>query len=78
VSESLAEQLALLFGAPNDRPPHEALSDREFRVMVMLASERRPRGRRCLVPEREDHQHVPVAGVRKMNMRNNASSLSTP
>jgi DNA-binding NarL/FixJ family response regulator len=38
VSEALAEQLAVLVGSPADRPPHEALSDRELRVMLMIAS----------------------------------------
>ena len=38
VSESLGEQLAQLLGSATDRPPHEALSDREFRVMLLLAS----------------------------------------
>ena len=38
VSEGLAEQLAMLLGSGTDRPPHETLSDREIRVMVMLAS----------------------------------------
>ncbi len=62
VSESLAEQLAVLLGSGTDRPPHEALSDREFRVMVMLASrEDGLRGGRRPLPQREDHQHVPLA-----------------
>ena len=73
VSESLAEQLALLFGAPNDRPPHEALSDREFRVMVMLASGK-------TASEVADALCLSVKTIstyrsralRKMNMRNNA------
>ena len=38
VSEALGEQLAFLLGSATDRPPHEALSDREFHVMIMLAS----------------------------------------
>jgi two-component system invasion response regulator UvrY len=73
VSESLAEQLALLFGAPTDRPPHEALSDREFRVMVMLASGK-------TASEVADALCLSVKTIstyrsralRKMNMRNNA------
>jgi DNA-binding NarL/FixJ family response regulator len=38
VSEALGEQLAFLVGSTTDRPPHEMLSDREFHVMIMLAS----------------------------------------
>ncbi len=38
VSASLGEQLAFLLDSGTDRPPHETLSDREFRVMLMLAS----------------------------------------
>jgi DNA-binding NarL/FixJ family response regulator len=38
VSEALGEQLAFLLGSATDRPPHEMLSDREFHVMIMLAS----------------------------------------
>ncbi len=37
ISPTLAEKLAFEIGAPSDRPPHEALSDREFQVMRMIA-----------------------------------------
>ena len=38
VSASLAERLALLIESPDDRAPHERLSDREYRVMILMAS----------------------------------------
>jgi len=73
VSEALAEQLAVLLGSGTDRPPHEALSDREFRVMVMLASGK-------TASEVADELCLSVKTIstyrsralRKMNMRNNA------
>lgn len=40
VSASLAERLASMLDASGDRPPHERLSDREYRVMIMIASGR--------------------------------------
>jgi two-component system, NarL family, invasion response regulator UvrY len=73
VSERLAEQLAVLLGSATDRPPHETLSDREFRVMVMLASGK-------TASEVADELCLSVKTIstyrsralRKMNMRNNA------
>ncbi len=38
VSVALAEKLASELAAPGDRPLHETLSDREYRIMCMLAS----------------------------------------
>jgi DNA-binding NarL/FixJ family response regulator len=38
VSPSLAEKLALDLEIRSETPPHEALSDREFQVMCMIAS----------------------------------------
>jgi DNA-binding NarL/FixJ family response regulator len=38
VSASLAEKLAVELSPDAQRPPHETLSDREYRVMWMLAS----------------------------------------
>lgn len=38
ISPTLAEKLAFEIGAPADRPPHEALSDREFQVMRRIAA----------------------------------------
>lgn len=40
VSPSLAEKLAARLTPDQDRPPHERLSDREYRVMWLLASGR--------------------------------------
>jgi DNA-binding NarL/FixJ family response regulator len=40
VSPSLAERLVIDFENASDRPPHEALSDREFEVMLLIASGR--------------------------------------
>jgi DNA-binding NarL/FixJ family response regulator len=33
----LAERLALELGAPRDRAPHEALSEREFEILKLIA-----------------------------------------
>jgi two-component system, NarL family, invasion response regulator UvrY len=38
VTSSLAESLAVYLEADSDRPPHELLSDREYEVMLMIAS----------------------------------------
>jgi DNA-binding NarL/FixJ family response regulator len=38
VSLALAERLVVDIGRGTDRPPHEALSDREFEVMRLIAS----------------------------------------
>lgn len=38
VSPSLAEKLAAELGEDAERPPHEALSDREYHVLCLLAS----------------------------------------
>lgn len=38
VTASLAEKLALELDVDADKPPHEMLSDREYQVMLMLAS----------------------------------------
>jgi DNA-binding NarL/FixJ family response regulator len=73
VSEALAEQLAVLVGAPTDRPPHEALSDRELRVMLLIASGK-------TVSEVADLLCLSVKAIstyrtralEKMHMRNNA------
>jgi len=40
VSSTLAEKLALRLTPEQERPPHERLSDREYRVMWLLASGR--------------------------------------
>jgi two-component system invasion response regulator UvrY len=38
ITSTLAEQLAFDLGRDPDRPPHETLSDREFQVMILIAS----------------------------------------
>lgn len=38
VSPSLAETLVLELGVETDRPRHQTLSDREYQVMIMIAS----------------------------------------
>jgi DNA-binding NarL/FixJ family response regulator len=38
ISPSLAEKLALRLAPQQERPPHEGISDREYRVMWLLAS----------------------------------------
>ena len=38
ISPALAESLIIDLGRGTDRPPHEALSDREFEVMCLIAS----------------------------------------
>ena len=73
VSPWLSERLAVLLGSGADRPPHESLSNREFRVMLMLASGR-------TATEVADALCLSVKTIStyrsralvKMNMRNNA------
>jgi len=38
VSPALAEELALALGQDAERPVHEALSSREFEILIMIAS----------------------------------------
>lgn len=38
VSSSLAETLAFELGRMNEKPPHETLSDREYQIMLLIAS----------------------------------------
>jgi DNA-binding NarL/FixJ family response regulator len=38
ISPSLAEKIAMHIRVDKDRPPHELLSDREYQVMLMIAS----------------------------------------
>ena len=73
VSASLAERLASFLDSSDDRPPHERLSDREYRVMIMIASGR-------TVGEVADSLCLSVKTVstyraralEKLNMRTNA------
>lgn len=73
VSESLAENLATHFSESPDTLPHERLSDREFEIMVMLASGK-------TVSEIADNLSISVKTVsthrahilEKMSLANNA------
>jgi DNA-binding NarL/FixJ family response regulator len=73
VSASLAEKLARELDADATRPPHEALSDREYQVMLMLASGKS-------VKEIADELYLSVKTIstyrtrvmEKMNMKKNA------
>jgi two-component system invasion response regulator UvrY len=73
VSAALGEQLALLLDSGTDRPLHESLSDREFRVMLLLGSGK-------TVTEVAETLCLSVKTIStyrsralaKMNMRNNA------
>ncbi len=42
ISSTLAEKLAIAVGGDYDKPPHETLSDREFQVMFLIASGKKP------------------------------------
>jgi len=73
VSASLGEQLAVLLDSGSDRPPHETLSDRELRVMLMLASGKTATevaDALCLSVKTISTYRSRALG--KMNMRNNA------
>jgi DNA-binding NarL/FixJ family response regulator len=73
VSETLGERLAFRLRSGADRPPHETLSDREFKVMLLLASGK-------TATEVADALCLSVKTIstyrsralEKMNMRNNA------
>ena len=42
ISSTLAEKLAIAVGGDYDKPLHETLSDREFQVMFLIASGKKP------------------------------------
>jgi two-component system, NarL family, invasion response regulator UvrY len=42
ISSTLAEKLAIAVGGDYDKQPHETLSDREFQVMFLIASGKKP------------------------------------
>jgi len=73
VTASLAEKLALELDADTRKPPHEMLSDREYQVMLMLASGKS-------VTEIADELSLSVKTIstyrsrilEKMNMKKNA------
>jgi DNA-binding NarL/FixJ family response regulator len=73
ISSSLAEKLANYLYIDLTKPPHEALSDREYQVMLLIASGR-------TVSERAEELHLSVKTIstyrahilEKMKMKNNA------
>jgi DNA-binding NarL/FixJ family response regulator len=73
ISASLAEKLAFDLEAGREQAPHETLSDREYRVMCMIAS-----GKTVMVIARElmlSEKTISTYRSRileKMNMKNNA------
>ncbi len=73
VSANLAEMLANALDSDSDRPPHEALSDREFQVMCRIAS-----GKTVSQIAAETTLSVKTVStyrarvLEKMNMHNNA------
>ncbi len=74
ITASLAEKLASEIGEPSGRAPHEALSDREYQVMCLIASGMR-------VKDIAESLNLSVKTIsthrarimRKMNMKNNAN-----
>ena len=73
VTSSLAESLAVYLESDSDRPPHELLSDREYEVMLMIAS-----GKTVTVIAEELSLSVKTIStnrsraLRKMGMKTNA------
>ncbi|UCF84115.1 MAG: response regulator transcription factor [Desulfobacteraceae bacterium] len=73
VSSSLAEKLAFNLETVTEKPPHEKLSDREYEVMIMIASGK-------TVKEIADKLSLSVKTIstnrvralKKMGMKNNA------
>ena len=73
ISPSLAEKLAFYLEAGTEKPPHEMLSDREYKVMLMIASGK-------TVKEIADEMFLSIKTVstyrvralNKMGMKNNA------
>ncbi|MCE5283030.1 MAG: response regulator transcription factor [Deltaproteobacteria bacterium] len=73
VSASLAEKLARELDTDATRPPHEALSDREYQVMLMLASGKSVKeiaDELCLSVKTISTYRTRV--MEKMNMKKNA------
>jgi two-component system, NarL family, invasion response regulator UvrY len=73
VSSSLAEKLAVELEIDTSKPPHETLSDREYQVMLMLASGKSVKeiaGELCLSVKTISTYRSRV--MEKMNMKKNA------
>lgn len=76
VSSSLAEKLAGELDIDTKRPPHEALSDREYQVMLMLASGKSVKeiaDELCLSVKTISTYRARV--MEKMNMKKNAELI---
>jgi DNA-binding NarL/FixJ family response regulator len=76
VSSSLAEKLALQLEPGAERPLHQALSDREYEIMLMIASGKRVSETAddlCLSEKTVSTYRSRV--LRKMRMKNNAELI---
>ena len=73
VSQSLGEKLAFYLTADPDRPAHELLSDREYRVMLMIASGKTVTEiGEALFLSAKTISTYRTRAMRKMGMKNNA------
>ncbi len=73
VSQSLGEKLASYLTADPDQPAHELLSDREYRVMLMIASGKTVTEiAEALFLSVKTISTYRVRALRKMGMKNNA------
>ena len=73
ISPTLAERLAIAVGGDYDKSPHETLSDREFQVMCLIASGKKPAeiaGELLLSVKTVSTYRARV--LEKMNMESNA------
>jgi two-component system, NarL family, invasion response regulator UvrY len=73
ISSSLAEKLAHYLEAANERPVHESLSDREYQVMLMIASGKTVKKiaeEMCLSAKTVSTYRV--RALQKMGMKNNS------
>ncbi|MBL8056144.1 MAG: response regulator transcription factor [Anaerolineales bacterium] len=76
VSPSLAEKLARELGAPPDRDPHEALSDREFQVLRLIATGKTPTQiAEALTLSVKTVSTYRARVLEKMNLRTNAELI---
>ncbi len=73
VSQSLGEKLASYLTADPDKPAHELLSDREYRVMLMIASGRTVTEiAEAIFLSVKTISTYRVRALKKMGMKNNA------
>jgi two-component system invasion response regulator UvrY len=76
ISNSLAEKLAVHIGAGTEKPSHELLSDREYQVMLMIASGKTVKG----IAEELSLSVKTIStnrarALNKMGMKNNAEFM---